>query len=100
MNQTYFEWYEFDVEDVPILIATPVLINQPCIVSLNESDFNIVDSLYIQNFMSGYVWVANHQYHLFILFFFFVYKSIKKSSGKSHFTWWNLRIQSNIIHRE
>ena len=30
MIQTYFEWYEFDVSVVHMLIAIPVLIDQRC----------------------------------------------------------------------
>ena len=30
MNQTYFEWYEFDVNVVRVYSLQPVLVNQRC----------------------------------------------------------------------
>ena len=46
MNQIYFEWYEFDVNVVRILIAIVGLINQCC----NEYEWitSIVDSLILK----------------------------------------------------
>ena len=50
VNQTYFEWYEFDVNTVHILITTCTYeIN--VIVSMKESEYIVT---YIQNFMCAY----------------------------------------------
>ena len=52
MNQTYFEWYEFDANAVRILIANNV------VVLTNESEYKVkfqyYCGTYIQNFLNAY----------------------------------------------
>ena len=49
MDQTYYEWYECDVNIVRIYSLQPVHIFQRNVVSMNEAkymlNFNIVDSI-------------------------------------------------------
>ena len=57
MNQTYREWYEFDVNVVRILIATCTYKSMSKWVWMNQSrvvKFQYYWLTYIQNFMSGY----------------------------------------------
>ena len=58
MNQTYYEWYELDVNVVRILTATCIYKSTLVVVSMNESqyvvNFQYCLLTYIQNFMSAY----------------------------------------------
>ena len=71
ISQTYFEWYEFYVNIVRILIATSAYESTLLWVGINESEYLVkfqYDWLtYIQNFMSAYELRKNDSFLITVL---------------------------------